>query len=214
MSKKKLQRLAELETFPNVFQLQKELQGNWNRLVFKNSNPITLELACGKGEYSLAMARKFPQRNFIGIDIKGARIWRGAKTAMDEQLINVAFLRTYIDHLPEYFLQDEVEEIWILFPDPYVKKSKENKRLTSSSFLKRYQQIIKTDGLVHLKTDDNQLFQFTLETLMQQGAKIIFRTSDLYSEDLPDEILNEKTFYEKMHLANKKTIKYVKFILK
>lgn len=211
MGKNKLKHLSELETFSNVYQLRRDLKGKWNEDVFKNQNPITLELACGKGEYSIALARKFPDRNFIGIDIKGARIWRGAKTAFEEKLPNVVFLRTYIDHLTDYFDPDEVEDIWILFPDPYREKSKARKRLTSLLFLDRYRQIIKRSGLIHLKTDDLQLYEFTIDTLKEQKAEIHFRTDDLYASTLPDEILSVKTFYEQMHLQESKTIKYIKF---
>lgn len=211
MGKNKLKHLTELETFSNVYQLRRDLKGKWNEVVFKNQNPITLELACGKGEYSIALARKFPGRNFIGIDIKGARIWRGAKTAIEEKLSNVAFLRTYIDHLMDYFVSHEIEEIWILFPDPYREKSKARKRLTSPLFLDRYRKIIKPKGLIHLKTDDLQLYEFTVETLKEQRAEILFRTDDLYASALSDEILGVKTFYEQRHLQEGKTIKYIKF---
>jgi tRNA (guanine-N7-)-methyltransferase len=142
---------------------------------------------------------------------RSARIWRGAKTAFEEKLPNVVFLRTYIDHLTDYFDPDEVEDIWILFPDPYREKSKARKRLTSLLFLDRYRQIIKRSGLIHLKTDDLQLYEFTIDTLKEQKAEIHFRTDDLYASTLPDEILSVKTFYEQMHLQESKTIKYIKF---
>jgi len=213
LGKNKLKHLAELQTFSNVYQLQRDLKGKWNEIAFQNSNPITLELACGKGEYTLALARKFPERNFIGIDIKGSRIWRGAKTALEEKIANVAFLRTYIDHLEEYFSPGEVEEIWITFPDPYREKSKARKRLTSEKFLPRYKNILKQGGIIHLKTDDWQLYQFTLEKISEFKCNIIFSSEDLYSEKLPDEILSEKTFYEQQHLAEGKTIRYIKFTL-
>lgn len=211
MSKKKRIHLAELETFPNVFQLQKELKGRWNEIVFKNKNPITLELACGKGEYTIALAKKFPERNFIGVDIKGARIWRGAKTALEEHILNVAFLRTYIDHITEFFEEDEVSEIWITFPDPYPENSKARKRLTSEMFLPRYRQILKPGACIHLKTDDLPLYEFTLEMLSKNKCRILFHTNNLYTSSLPDEILSVKTFYEKQHLANGRTIKYIRF---
>ena len=213
MGKNKLKHLAELRTFSNVFQLQRDLKGKWNEIVFQNSSPITLELACGKGEYTLALAKRFPQRNFIGIDIKGARIWRGAKTAIEENMSNVAFLRTYIDHLEEYFSVEEIEEIWITFPDPYREKSKARKRLTSEKFLPRYKNILKKGGIIHLKTDDLQLFQFTLEKISEFKCNVIFSSEDLYAEKLPDEILAEKTFYERQHLAEGRSIKYIKFTL-
>lgn len=211
MAKKKLIRLSELETFTNVFQLRMELKGKWKQLVFGNTFPITLELACGKGEYTVALARNFPARNFIGIDIKGARIWRGAKTALEEKISNAVFLRTYIDHITEYFEPGEVAEIWITFPDPYHENSKMTKRLTSSVFLNRYRQILQPGGIIHLKTDDQLLYEFSLHTIAKENCRLLFNTADLYASGLPDEILSVKTFYEKQHLANGKTIKYIRF---
>lgn len=211
MGKTKLRHLAELQTFSNVYQLRRDLKGRWNELVFQNSNPVTIELACGKGEYTLALARKFPAQNFIGLDIKGARIWTGAKMALEEKISNAAFLRTYIDHIEDYFEEGEVEEIWITFPDPYPEKSKARKRLTSELFLPRYKKILKPGGIIHLKTDDLQLYQFTLEKIEEFRYRILFVSDDLYASPLPDEILSEKTFYEQQHLAKGKTIKYIRF---
>jgi len=213
LGKNKLKHLAELRTFSHVYQLRKDLKGKWNEIAFQNSNSITLELACGKGEYTLALARKFTERNFIGIDIKGSRIWRGAKTSLEEKIPNVAFLRTYIDHLEEYFSPGEVEEIWITFPDPYREKSNARKRLTSEKFLPRYKNILKQGGIIHLKTDDLQLYQFTLEKISEFKGNTIFSSEDLYAGKLPDEILLEKTFYEQQHLAEGRTIRYIKFTL-
>lgn len=200
-----------MESFSNVFQLRKELKGKWHESVFGNQAPITLELACGKGEYTIALARRFPSKNFIGIDIKGARIWRGAKTALEENIHSVAFLRTYIDHITDYFEQGEVSEIWITFPDPYHENSKARKRLTSGVFLNRYRQILQPGGILHLKTDDQLLYEFSLGSLRKHDCSILFHTEDLYASGLPDEILSVKTFYEKQHLANGKTIKYIRF---
>ncbi|MEP7128997.1 MAG: tRNA (guanosine(46)-N7)-methyltransferase TrmB [Chitinophagales bacterium] len=211
MAKKKRIRLKELETFPNVFQLRMELKGKWHETVFENHAPITLELACGKGEYTIALAQKFPEKNFVGIDIKGARIWRGAKTALEENIHSVAFLRTYIDHITEYFVPGEVAEIWITFPDPYHENGKARKRLTSEVFLNRYRQILQPGGMLHLKTDDQLLYEFSLLSLRKHNCNILFQTEDLYASGLPDEILSVKTFYEKQHLANGKTIKYIRF---
>ncbi|MCY7410565.1 MAG: tRNA (guanosine(46)-N7)-methyltransferase TrmB [Chitinophagales bacterium] len=196
MAKNKIKHLEELKTFSNVFQLRKDLKGKWNE-VFKNSNPVTLELACGKGEYSLALAKKFPSGNFIGIDIKGARIWRGAKSALEEKISNVIFLRTYIDHIEEYFAEGEVEEIWITFPDPYHASGKARKRLTSTLFLPRYKKILKQGGIVHLKTDDLLLYEFTIETLQAVNANILFHTNDLYASALQYEILEVKLFMKR-----------------
>jgi tRNA (guanine-N7-)-methyltransferase len=213
MAKKKLLHLAELETFENVFQLRKELKGRWNAEVFKNQNPITLELACGKGEYTLALAKKYTDRNFIGIDIKGARLWKGAKKGLDEQLNNAVFLRTYIDHITDYFDENEVAEIWITFPDPYPERSNARKRLTSQMFLSRYRQILKPSGFIHLKTDDITFYQFTLDTISQLNYNLDFFTENLYDSIMADEILSVKTFYELQHLANGRTIKYIRFSL-
>ncbi len=213
MGKNKIRHLAELETFSNVFQLRRDFKGRWNELIFRNQNPITLELACGKGEYTVALAQKYHSKNFIGIDIKGARMWRGAKTALEENITNIVFLRTYIDHIEEYFSEGEVEEIWITFPDPYREKSKARKRLTSPLFLSRYKKILQSRGVINLKTDDHQLYQFTLETIAEFNGRILYSSDDLYSQLLPDEILNVKTFYEQQHLAEGKTIKYIKFTL-
>jgi tRNA (guanine-N7-)-methyltransferase len=162
----------------------------------------------------LHWAEGFPDRNFIGIDIKGARIWRGAKTALEEAIPNVAFLRTYIDHLADYFEHGEVAEIWITFPDPYHEKSKARKRLTSEIFLARYKNVLKPGGFIHLKTDDLFLYQFTLEMIEKAKGEILFHTDNLYAAPLPHEILEVKTFYENQHLASGKSIKYVKFVLR
>jgi tRNA (guanine-N7-)-methyltransferase len=211
MAKKKLLHLAELETFTNVFQLRKDLKGRWNAEVFKNENPITLELACGKGEYTLALAKKYTDRNLIGIDIKGARLWKGAKNGLEEKLNNAVFLRTYIDHITDYFDENEVAEIWITFPDPYLEKSKVRKRLTSKMFLKRYRQILRPGGFINLKTDDLTFYQFTLDTISQLNYHLDFCTENLYDSSMADEILSVKTFYELQHLANGRTIKYIHF---
>jgi tRNA (guanine-N7-)-methyltransferase len=214
VSKKKLIHLAELETFPNVFQMRTDLKGKWNDAVFENENPIVLELACGKGEYALALAEKFPQENFIGIDIKGARLWRGAKSALERNMKNVVFLRTYIDHVTSYFDKEEVAEIWITFPDPYHENSKARKRLTSEIFMLRYKDILKHGGLIHLKTDDLLLYEYTVDVVKNIGAQLIFQTRDLYLEIGVNEILKVKTYYEKQHLINAKTIKYLQFCFK
>ena len=211
MSKKKRIRLAELETFPNVYQMRSDLKGKWNEMVFENENPIVLELACGKGEYALALAEKFPQQNFIGIDIKGARLWRGAKSALERNMKNVVFLRTYIDHVTSYFDKEEVAEIWITFPDPYHENSKARKRLTSEMFMPRYRDILKHGGTIHLKTDDLMLYEYTLQVIKSVGARLIFSTNNLYAGTATSEILNVKTYYEKQHLADNKTIKYLQF---
>ncbi|RMH74169.1 MAG: tRNA (guanosine(46)-N7)-methyltransferase TrmB [Gemmatimonadetes bacterium] len=213
MAKRKRQHLAELETFDNVYQQPVLWKGQWATECFGNSHPITLELACGKGEYTVELARRFPQTNFIGVDIKGARIWRGAKTAIETGIPNVAFIRTYIQFLPEYFGKDEISEIWITFPDPYIKPSKWRKRLTSSFFLNIYRQILKPEGHIHLKTDSDKLYQFTLETLQAEKCTVQAQIDDIYGQDCPNELLSIQTYYEKKHLANQRTIKYVCFTL-
>jgi tRNA (guanine-N7-)-methyltransferase len=211
MGKNKLKHFAEVLTFPNIFQLTKEMKGKWDELFFKNGNPITLELACGRGEYTLGLGEQYPDRNFIGVDIKGARLWRGGKTALEKEMKNVAFLRTQIDHLFDYFEPGEVKEIWITFPDPYPEKRNIKRRLTSPKYLEVYKQVLQPGGILHLKTDDTNLYQFTLEVLAEQKIDILHHTDDLYSSPLPDPILLLKTYYEKIHLAGGKTIKYVKF---
>ena len=225
----KLEKFAELLTFPNVlqnyfhkdpkltgFQNQVvERRGKWNTRHFKKSAPITLELACGKGEYSLGLAKLFPQRHFIGVDIKGNRIWKGAKMALSEELSNVAFLRTRIEQIDLFFAPDEIDEIWITFPDPFLKKSKANRRLTSAFFLNIYLKILKEGGTIHLKTDSDPLYRFTLETLSRQtNYKLISASDDIYAAHAITAELEIKTHYEKMHLENGRTIKYVRFIKK
>lgn len=227
MSKAKLVKFSEINTFPNVFQNfsyhdpklvnhQQEtvdLKGNWNNSFFKNDNPITLELACGRGEYTVALAKKFPDRNFIGVDIKGNRMYTGARLALEQEMTNAAFLRTDITMLALFLAQEEVAEIWITFPDPYLKKSKAQKRLTSSRFLNIYRKICKADAVVQLKTDDPTLYEFTLETLAEEKCNILWQGDDIYSGELPIPELEVKTYYEGLHLAAGKTIKYVRFLL-
>lgn len=219
-NKRKIRRIAEVAEFENVleytdFEGSIKPAGLWNNKIFQNSHPVTLELACGKGEYTLGLARRYPSRNYIGIDIKGPRIWRGAKTALKEGLDNVRFLRIFIDHLSEYFGPDEVDEIWITFPDPYIrKKSKRSKRLTSPKFLNIYRKILKPGGLIHLKTDSPILYQFTLDTIREEGCTLIELNDNVYGNKHSNDLLTIQTFYEKMHLAEGKTIYYVAFQLK
>lgn len=222
MGKNKLARFAENEIFPNVFQpsfyeIQEKgfaLKGNW-RSFFKNDNPITLELGCGKGEYTIKLAKMFPDRNFIGVDIKGARFWRGAKTAIQENLSNVAFVRTRIDQIPNYFTkEDNVEEIWITFPDPQPRDSKEKKRLTSAPFLERYRQFAQEKTTVNLKTDSEFLFNFTHdEVVVPQNLTIETISRDIYKEMSDNELLMTQTFYEQMWLKEGLKIHYIKFHL-
>jgi tRNA (guanine-N7-)-methyltransferase len=213
MGKDKLRRFAEIETFANVYQLDagKALKGNWSNMHFKNEAPLVLELACGKGEYTVNLAQLFPDKNFIGIDYKGNRIWRGAKTAMEEGIDNVAFLRIQIEHILDYFDAAEVSEIWITFPDPQPQISREKKRLTAPRFLEKYKVILQETAPINLKTDNDDFYAFTLETIDQLGLKLHVRTEDLYRSDLVDEVLSIKTYYEKKYLTHNKNINYVRF---
>ena len=215
MGKDKLRRFAEIETFANVYQLEegKPLKGKWASEHFKNSNPVVLELACGKGEYSVNLASLFPDKNFIGIDYKGNRIWRGAKTAIEDGIDNVAFLRIQIENLTEYFDENEVDEIWITFPDPQPQISREKKRLTFPAFLNKYKQILKSGGKVNLKTDNDQLYIYTCEKVAELGLMVHKNTDHLYSSEFADEVLSIKTYYEKKYLLHDKNINYIQFSL-
>jgi tRNA (guanine-N7-)-methyltransferase len=211
MAKKKMQRFAELNTFPNVHQFPENMAGTWKRQVFGNDHPIVLELGCGKGEYTLGMARHFPEKNFIGLDIKGNRIWRGALTALEEKLPNVAFLRIQIEKINEYFAPGEVSEIWITFPDPQPNKPKTKKRLTSPQFIERYRLVLQPGGTMNLKTDNRMLYDFTLEVIEEKKLKLLAKTDDLYNSDLLDELLSIQTFYESMFRKEGMPIHYVRF---
>ena len=218
-SKNKLKRFKENETFSNVIQPKREVllkgefehKGNWQRL-FDNSNPIVLELGCGKGEYTVALARRHPEINFIGIDIKGARLWRGAKTALEDGLKNVYFLRIQIELLAHAFGPEEVEEIWLTFPDPQTKYKRSKHRLTNPVFLDRYAQILKPEGVVHLKTDSAFLHGYTLGLLQGAGHEILYANHDIYRlEGSPDEVTGIQTFYENQYLQEGKPITYIRF---
>ncbi|MFA6201510.1 MAG: tRNA (guanosine(46)-N7)-methyltransferase TrmB [Bacteroidales bacterium] len=221
MGKDKLRRFAENETFPNMFQEQYEqikeeggfhLKGKWKEEFFKNNNPLVLELGCGKGEYTVGLAKKYPNKNFIGIDIKGARMWRGCKTSIDEGMSNVAFVRTHVQLIDMYFGENEVDEIWITFPDPQLKKP--NKRLTCPRFLERYKRVLKKNGIMNLKTDSFELYDYTLnEVLLPNNNKIHFHASDLYNSGFDDDVIDIKTFYEGIYLQQGKPITYIKFEL-
>src|SRR4051812_20308821 len=188
MAQKKLIRFAELETFPNVLQFPKNIKGKWNEF-FKNENPIILELACGKGEYAVGLGGSYPQKNFIGVDLKGNRIWVGARKALAAKLNNVAFLRTEIDKLTEYFAKDEVDEIWITFPDPQLRKSKAKKRLTHPKFLRLYHEFLKRESIIHLKTDSPDLYNFTKLVIGMYGCRLVTDHADLYAQPmLTDEL--------------------------
>jgi len=210
MGQKKLQRFAEIKTFSNVLEHPQDMPGKWSGF-FGNNHPLILELACGKGEYAVGLGRKFKDRNFIGIDIKGNRIWRGAKTALEENLKNVAFLRSPIDNIDRYFAPGEVSELWITFPDPQLKLSKIKKRLTHPKFLRLYQQFLQPGGIVHLKTDSPDLYRFTKAVIDLYHLDLQEDRDDVYSaEDISDE-LRIKTYYESLDIAGSNRVHYLKF---
>jgi len=217
-SKNKLKRFKENETFGNVIQPSREditngfsLKGKWNTH-FKNDNPITLELGCGKGEYTVALAKRFPNRNFIGIDIKGARFWRGAKTAINENLSNVAFIRTQIELVDQVFGANEVSEIWITFPDPQIKYKRTKHRMTNVQFLARYKTILSPKGTVNLKTDSEFMHGYTLGLLHGLGLEVMYANHNVYkNEGSPKEVLEIQTFYENQYLEKGKPITFIRF---
>lgn len=213
MGKDKLRKFAEIDTFPNVYQLDqgKVLKGKWAADHFKNNNPVVLELACGKGEYSVGLAKLFPEKNFIGVDLKGNRIWRGARTGVDEGIHNLAFLRIQIEDIMDYFAEGEVDEIWITFPDPQPQDSREKKRLTFPAFLDRYKVMLKPGGKVNLKTDNDGLYAYTVETVAQLGLIIHKQTDQLYKSEYADAVLSIKTHYERIYLKHDKSINYIQF---
>ena len=213
MGKDKLRRFAEIDTFSNVFQLDagKPLKGVWASGFFKNTQPVVLELACGKGEYTVNLAQLFPQKNFIGVDYKGNRIWRGAKDALEGGVSNVGFLRIQIEMLLDYFSVGEVDEIWITFPDPQPQLSREKKRLTSSRFLEMYKRVLKPGSAVNLKTDNDDFYAYTVENVAERGLKLHIKTEDLYHSEYADDVLSIKTYYEKKYLQHNKNINYIKF---
>jgi tRNA (guanine-N7-)-methyltransferase len=220
-SKNKLKRFRENETFSNVIQPTREevlngfsLKGNWNNH-FNNNNPVVLELGCGKGEYTIALARKNPNINYIGVDLKGARFWRGAKTALEENLKNVAFLRTQIELIDLLFAANEVDEIWITFPDPQIKYTRTKHRLTNAEFLKKYHTVLKPDGVVNLKTDSEFMHGYTLGLLHGEGHEVIYAHHNVYKNfEAPKEVTSTQTFYESQYLEQGKPITYIKFRIK
>ena len=213
MAKDKLRKYSEINDFENVHELEdgKDYKGCWSTNQFKNNKPLVLELACGKGEYTINLAKLFPEKNFVGVDYKGNRIWRGAKTAIEENIPNVAFLRIQIEHILDYFAENEVSEIWITFPDPQPQISRERKRLTHSRFLDCYKVILKEEGTINLKTDNDALHQFTHQVIADLGLKLHIKTEDLYHSEFADEVLSIKTYYEKKYLVYDKNINYLKF---
>lgn len=222
-SKNKLKRFKENLTFSNVVQptrdelinAQFNLKGHWAEGFFKNENPIVLELGCGKGEYTIALAKRYPDKNFIGIDIKGARFWRGAKTALEEHIENAAFLRTQIELIEYAFAQNEVDEIWITFPDPQIKYKRTKHRMTNVSFLERYKKILKPAGIINLKTDSEFMHGYTLGLLHGLGHEVLYANHDVYNNSgSPDVVTEVQTFYESQYLEKNKAITYIKFKLR
>lgn len=224
----KLQKFAELLRYPNVLEnfntrepgligengIPVDLKGHWQNHHFRNNHPLTLELACGRGEYTLGLAALHPQRNYVGVDVKGARIWKGAAQALERGLNNVAFLRTRIEQLDLFFAPGEVQEIWITFPDPFLLDSRANKRLTSPFFLSKYRQVIAPGALLHLKTDEYRLYEYTLRVLARDPqAQVLQDYSDVYQKSPVAPELSIQTHYERQHLAAGKTIKYIQFKL-
>jgi len=217
-SKNKLKRSKENETFPNVIQPSREeivsgfsLKGKWHTH-FKNDNPIVLELGCGKGEYTVGLAKRFPNKNFIGIDIKGARFWKGAKTAIEEELPNVTFIRTQIELVEHIFGAEEVSEIWITFPDPQIKYKRTKHRMTNAEFLNRYKHVLKPNGTVNLKTDSEFMHGYTLGLLHGLGLEVLYANHDVYkNEGSPKEVLEIQTFYENQYLEKGKPITFIRF---
>ncbi len=211
MAQKKLQRFADIKTFPNVLEYPKEMQGKWHSY-FKNEHPIVLELACGRGEYTVALSAMFPQQNFIGVDIKGNRMYIGAKKALEQKHANAAFLRTQIAMLPDYFGQQEVDEIWITFPDPQLRTSKAKKRLTHPRFLRLYQQVLSNEGCIHLKTDSLALYIFTKKVIDMYGLMLVEDCNDVHAKT-DNEILKVKTHYEALDISGTNTVYYLQFKL-
>ncbi|SKB31004.1 tRNA (guanosine(46)-N7)-methyltransferase TrmB [Maribacter arcticus] len=217
-SKNKLKRFQENETFSNVIQPSREeivsgfpLKGKWNTH-FKNDNPIVLELGCGKGEYTVGLAKRFPKKNFIGIDIKGARFWKGAKIAIEENLPNVTFIRTQIELVDYIFGEQEVSEIWITFPDPQIKYKRTKHRMTNQEFLKRYKRVLEPNGTVNLKTDSEFMHGYTLGLLHGLGLEVVYANHDVYkNEGSPKEVLEIQTFYENQYLEKGKPITFIRF---
>lgn len=212
MAQKKLQRFADIKTFSNALEYPTDMQGNWHSY-FKNEHPLILELACGRGEYAVGLAQLHPNQNFIGVDIKGNRMYIGAKKALQDNLTNVAFLRTQIEKLPDYFNAGEVDEMWITFPDPQLRTSKAKRRLTHPRFLRLYQQVLRPSGSIHLKTDSPALYNFTREIITRYGLTLLNFSEDIYAGNAVKEALKIKTHYESLDIAQSKKVFYLEFQL-
>lgn len=220
MGKEKLKRYREVVQFENVIDFsgfrpgsEADQIGRWSDEVFENSNPITLELACGKGDYAIALAARYPDRNFIGIDIKGERLWVGAQQAIDQGLNNVCFIRGRIDHITQFFGKDEIAEIWITFPDPFLKNRRRNRRLTHPDFLNKYREVLREDGFINLKTDSPELYEFTNQVIEANQFEVRSRIDDVYALEETPELLQIKTYYERKHLEIGRTIRFVSFCI-
>ncbi len=221
MAKRKLKKFAEVSSFENCFFLSFEqardggfqMKGKWHKEYFKNENPIVLELGCGKGEYTLGLAKRYPDKNFIGVDIKGNRIWTGAKSAIENKMSNVAFIRTRIDFIDKCFEDNEVDEIWITFPDPQPQKTRVRNRLTNMMFLTRYKKILKMGGVINLKTDNEPFYDYSREVVLENNMEILDATNNLYEDTTPrdEELTNIKTYYEKLFSEKGFKICYLKF---
>jgi tRNA (guanine-N7-)-methyltransferase len=221
MAKRKLKKFAEVSSFDNCFFLSFEqsseaglpMKGKWHKDYFKNENPIVLELGCGKGEYTVGLAKRYPDKNFIGVDIKGNRIWTGAKTAIENKMKNVAFIRTRIDFIESCFADHEIDEIWITFPDPQPQKTRTRNRLTNMMFITRYQKILKRNGIINLKTDNEPFYDYSKEVVAENKFEVLDSTNDLYGDGIErDEVLtNIKTYYEKLFSDKGFKICYLKF---
>jgi tRNA (guanine-N7-)-methyltransferase len=212
MGQKKLLRFNQIKSFNNVFEYPKDMAGTWSA-VFNNNHPISLELACGRGEYTVGLAQLFPDENYIGVDVKGNRLYLGAKKALEAPLNNVRFLRTQIEILPDYFSQNEINEIWITFPDPQLRTSRAKKRLTHPRFLRLYQKLLKENGTIHLKTDSPVLYQFTLEVIKMYQLNLLEACDDVYNQQHIDDRLKITTHYESLDIAQSYKIFYIRFSL-
>ena len=222
MAKNKLRKFAQMKDYPHVEEPEMELlkqgyalKGNWKKEFFKNDNPLVLELGCGMGEYSVGLAEKYPEKNFLGIDIKGARMWQGAIESLEKGMKNVGFLRIRIDWIEKCFAENEVDEIWITFPDPQIKYQRTKHRMTNTEFLKKYNYILKEDGIINLKTDSEFMHGYTLGLLHGEGHEILHANHNVYkNEGAPEEVTSTQTFYEKQYLIVDKPITYIRFKLK
>lgn len=212
MAQKKLKRFNEIKSFPNVFEYPENMNGNWSSF-FKNHNPIVLELGCGKGEYTIGLAELYPNQNYIGVDIKGNRIWAGAKAALENNYKNVAFLRTHIDKIDTYFDPDEIKEVWLTFPDPQLRMSRAKKRLTHPKYLRLYQKNLIKNGMIHLKTDSKDLYSFTKEVIHFYNLNIIEDSSNIYQMELGSPALKIQTHYEKLNISKSNKMFYLCFQL-